>query len=384
MNVKEQLAQAKSELKSLREGVKAQDDQAIARAKELLEDVIPSLEESVEKSAEADQLLAKFGTIDNEPAQEGGEEPKSIGGLAVKSFVGQGLKGSRFSRTSAKASTDLHSTPVLTDIDKKVIWGEQEFTVRDLFATERIAGNSLTYFVGGAMEGAISAVAEGGQKPQVHFPIEQKTVALKKIAGYIKESDEILEDAKWMADAVENRLVYNLKLVEEAQLLAGDGTGANVTGLLNVDGIGAVTYAGELTADDIFKAMTAVKTNSYFNADAIILNPVDYQTFRLAKDANNQYYGGGYFTGAYGNGSTPAMPALWGLKTVTSTVVPAGTAIVGAFKQGASIITKGGISLEATNSDTDDFTNNRVTVRAEERLALACRVPSAFVKVSKG
>lgn len=379
-----QLEEARLELKSLKAGVEAQDEEAIARAKELIEDVIPDLEESLAKANEATSLLAKFGMAEDTPAQEGeGEGEKSLGEIAVKSFVGQGLKGCRFSRTSVKANTDIQTTPTVNVTDNKVIYGEQPLSIRDLFSVERIAGNALTYFVGGAMEGTLSAVAEGGQKPQVHFPVKPKTVSLTKIAGYIVESDEILEDARWMSDAVENRLIYNLKLVEEAQLINGNGSGANLTGLLNVDGIGAVTYGSTISADDVFKAITKVKTDSYFDADAIILNPTDYQTFRLAKDANNQYYGGGYFAGAYGNGQVATALPLWGLKTVTSTAVPAGTALVGAFKQGASIITKGGITLEATNSNDDDFTNNRVTVRAEERLALATRVPSAFVKVSK-
>lgn len=389
MNIKEQLVQAKSELAGLKTRVKAGEDEAITRAKELMDEVIPALEEQVKKATEANELLAKMGETDDKPADDekpAGEEdaPKSIGELAVKTFVGKNLKSKgHFSVTSAKASSDLHRTPTVTATDQKLIYGTPELTVRDLFAQERISGNSLTYFVGQAMEGALSSVAEGQQKPQVHFPYEEKTVALKKLAGYIKESDEILEDAKWMADAIENRLLIQLKLLEEAQLINGNGTGANVAGLLNTNGIGAISATTAINADDLFKAITKIKSDSYFNADAIVLNPVDYQTLRLAKDGNNQYYGGGYFYGPYGNG-TVGNAGLWGLNTVTSASLPVGTAIVGAFKQGASVITNGDVRLEATNSDTDDFTNNRVTVRAEERLALAVRVPSAFVKVAVG
>ena len=42
---------------------------------------------------------------------------------------------------------------------------------------------------------------------------------------------------------------------------------------------------------------------------------------------------------------------------------------------------KGGVRVEATNTHADNFTNNKVTVRAEERVALAVRYPAAFVKV---
>jgi hypothetical protein len=44
---------------------------------------------------------------------------------------------------------------------------------------------------------------------------------------------------------------------------------------------------------------------------------------------------------------------------------------------------KGGVRVEATNTDADDFQKNRMTIRAEERLALAVRRPAGFVKIVK-
>ena len=63
--------------------------------------------------------------------------------------------------------------------------------------------------------------------------------------------------------------------------------------------------------------------------------------------------------------------------------IAAGTVLVGNFRQGASVITKAGSGLrvEMTNSDQNDFIYNRVTVRVEERIALAVRYPKAFYKL---
>jgi HK97 family phage major capsid protein len=171
--------------------------------------------------------------------------------------------------------------------------------------------------------------------------------------------------------------------VEESQVLRGNGTSPNLLGLLNRVGVQTEASAdADDNADALFRAMTKVSIATGLTADAIVINPTDYQTLRLGKDGNGQYYGGGYFAGQYGTGGMPEQPPLWGLQTVVSPAVDAGAPVVGAFKQGATLYRKGGVRVESTNSHGDDFTNNLVTVRAEERIALAVRVPAAFVKLT--
>lgn len=257
--------------------------------------------------------------------------------------------------------------------------------VRDLLGAESISGNALTYFVeANAIEGATGLVAEGAQKHQISFndptPV---TEALAKIASFYKESDELLEDYAWLASSFDNRALYEHMLKVNGVLLNGVKATDGIEGILNRSGIGSIAQAP--TADNIFKAIMQVTTDTGFDADALVINPADYQTLRLAKDANSgQYYGGGYFYGPYGNGELDRYPSIWGLRTVVTPAIASGTVLVGAFKQGASVISKAGSGLrvEVTNSDTDDFQRNIVTVRVEERLALAVRYPKAFVKIA--
>jgi len=76
-------------------------------------------------------------------------------------------------------------------------------------------------------------------------------------------------------------------------------------------------------------------------------------------------------------------PPLWGLNTVVTPAIEAGTVLVGAYKS-ATVFRKGGIRVDMTNSNVDDFETNKVTLRAEERLGLKVPRPSAFAKITVG
>jgi HK97 family phage major capsid protein len=134
--------------------------------------------------------------------------------------------------------------------------------------------------------------------------------------------------------------------------------------------------------EGIFNQMTALRSVSFVEPDAVVINPIDWQTIRLGKDSvNGQYYGGGPFTGAYGQG--PAnVSELWGLKVVVTNAIAQGTALVGGFQECAQVFRRTGITLEMTNSNVNDFETNLVTLRAEERLALAVYRPAGFGKVT--
>jgi HK97 family phage major capsid protein len=293
--------------------------------------------------------------------------------------------------TEFKANTDTALTtgsvygPILTEYDRTIVRAVRpRLVVEDLLSSGTISGNAITYLVEAAMEGAFTTVAEAGAKPQIHFvDPTTRTDALKKVAGFLKFSDEMLEDLDFIVTEINNRGVYELQKFVEAQLLSGAGTGTTILGLLNRSGIQTETAAdADDNADALFRSMTKVQTGSGLDADGIVMNPTDYQKLRLSRDANGQYFGGGFFTGQYGVGGILQQPPVWGLRTVVSPSISAGTALVGAFQQAATAYSKGGIRVESTNSHSTDFTSNLITTRIETRKALAVRVPLGFVAVT--
>ncbi len=122
--------------------------------------------------------------------------------------------------------------------------------------------------------------------------------------------------------------------------------------------------------------------------DGIIMHPGNWLTTRLLRDGTGgtigQFYGGGPFSGAYGNAGATGMfgQQLWNKPVVLSTNVGLGTALVGNFGQGAHLFRRGGVSVEATNSHSDLFVKDITMIRSETRIALGLYRPVAFTVVS--
>ncbi|WP_100461493.1 phage major capsid protein [Mycobacteroides abscessus] len=355
-----------------------------------------------EKSAATLAALdAMAGQVPGE-VQPGGDEPaaKSLGEHFVKHAHASMIekKGQSNATVSApefipaKAATDNHvvggwtdGAPHLTDFDRTVVQAPRiRLTIDDLLAQGTISGNAISYLVEGALEGGFATVAEGGAKPQMHFVNPtQKTDALKKIAGFITLTDEFLEDAEFLKSEIDTRLLYELAYIQEQQLLNGNGTGQNILGVLNRSGLQTEASAGPTdNFDAVFRAMTKVETNAQLPVDGLVIHPNDYQRFRLTKDGNQQYYGGGPFAGQYANDGLVLQPPLWAQKTVVTPAIAEGTVAVGSWKLAATAYRKGGVRVESATQHASNFTDNLVTIRAEVRRALAVRKPLGFCKVA--
>lgn len=384
MKLKELLKAKKEELAAIKGKIDAGDAEAIKAAKTLT-DEIKELQEKIKTAEEAEKILSQAGP-DGEKEDDTLEIKASTLGANFVAHLKEKELGAHFNVTVpefVKSYNDVQKTPTTegvsafaTTYDRNVVTGARTpLVIRDLFAAETISGSTLVYLVEGAIEGAPAATNEGAKKPQVHFADPTpKTVSLAKIAAFIKESDEYKDDYAFLESAVNGRLLYHLGLVEQNKLvydlLTTSGIQSDTTSLT------AASTAAQI-ADVILKEAMDVQEQSGFPADAIVINPTDWYKLRIGKDGENRYYGNGYF-------SEQTIPNLWGIPVCVTTATSAGTIIVGAFKTCGSVVQKGGVGLDMTNSDQDDFVKNLMTIRAEERLALAVRRPAGFSKIVIG
>ena len=263
----------------------------------------------------------------------------------------------------------------------------QPLTVADLFSSGSTDSSSISYVIESAFQDLTATVAEKGTKPQLDLTLARRQDNVTKIANVAKVTDEMFQDAPAFESYLSNRMVFGVKRVEEAQLLNGNGTSPNLQGVLQRSGLApAVTTAAGLTAlkamEGIYNQITALRATSFVEPDAIVIHPTDWQTIRLGVDGQQQFYGGGPFTGAYGNAAPSNLGNLWGLKAVITTAIAQGTVLVGGFAECAQVFRNQGISVQMTDSNVDDFVNNLITLRAEERRALAVYRPAGFGKVT--
>ena len=378
-----------------------------------LETAIKSVDEidteikAAETRKSAESLLSRE-KFEETPGKKNDDTPRTLG----ENFAKHGLDklarqkaGEHLEFSVPEFEKKAASDPMTRPLDDSGIaaWGttfersivnqrREQLVVADLMGAANVTTPVIKYLVEKAnriAEGGFTTVAEGAQKPYIRYDeFDIVTESLSKIAALTKISDEMATDYGFIVDWINNQLVYDLSIAEEHQLIQGDGQGSNLRGLLNREGI----QQFDIDATDpieqlkgLFEASRLPGRATNLTADAVILNELDYGRIRLAQDANGQFLAGGPFTGQYGNGGVLVNPPVWGLKTVTTNAaVPAGTYVLGNFRQGATVLRKGGVRVDSANQNDVDFEHNLITLRAEERLGLMVPLPAAFVTGTLG
>lgn len=262
-------------------------------------------------------------------------------------------------------------------------------SVGQLFAQGATTSPLVSYVKESAETQGAAATSEKTKKGQADATFVRVNEQVGKVAAFFKITDEMVQDTAQAESFLSQRLVAQVGREEENEVLNGSGYPA-LAGVLGRSGLATAISAGTtgtlanpmLLAEAVFKQRTAIRTTAFVEPDAVVMNPLDWEKIQLAKDSNGQYYQGGPFTGAYGNGGYSNVAALWGLPVVQSPRIASGTALVGGFKEGGQLFRRQGVTVEMANQNEDDFVNNLITVRAESRSALAIYRPGAFGTVT--
>lgn len=255
--------------------------------------------------------------------------------------------------------------------------GRRPLTVRDIVSKRNTTGDTvefvrqLTRVNAAAPVPEATSTAGSGVKPEGGFTFEKVTATVKTIAEWVPATKRAISDAAQLRGLIDQELRDDLREQEEDQILTGDGTGENLTGILETTGRQAQAWDTDLHVTTR-RAKTKVRTIGRSMPTAYLLNPEDWERIDLLRDGENRFYGAGPFA--------MTNPTLWGLPVVESEAVPVGTGLVGDFRR-AVLWDREQASITVSDSHADFFVRNLIAVLAEERLAFGVTRPSAFVEI---
>lgn len=245
--------------------------------------------------------------------------------------------------------------------------------IADILPQGNTTSNAVEYTRELSFTNDAAETAEGAAKPESDITFELVTANIRTIAHWIKASNQVLSDAPMLASYIDTRMRYGVDYRFDSQLLNGNGSGQNISGILDSGNFTAFTPAtGEQQLDAINRMIYLVYASDYAPT-AILLNPADWgamQRLKVGGSATAQYVVGNP------NGGAMSM-TLWGLPVVVSNAVPSGQAVVGNFDIAYQVWNRQGTVVEMFAQDEDNVQKNLVTIRAERRATLATYRPAS-------
>ena len=238
---------------------------------------------------------------------------------------------------------------------------------------------TLAYIEAVPGEGDFSIVAEGGTKPQLDLDWVTRYATPQKYAGWIKVTEEAIDDIPYLRDMIVNYLRAKHDLFKERQVFAAINT--NAVAFVTGGGLsGAVAMPNIM---DVVNALQLQIINSPnytdepdFFGDVVLLNVVDfYRYFGAAKDA----LGRPLYSDGFQAGKTFTQN---GFTFVATTLVDAGEVILyDSTKIDVTTYKPYAVSIGWVN---DDFIKNQFVILGESRghIFIKNHDKRAFVKGS--
>jgi HK97 family phage major capsid protein len=256
--------------------------------------------------------------------------------------------------------------------------------VRDLFPVQQTNTNMIEYFRVSGFTNNASTVAERSGSPAVFAAKPQSSMTVvgvqapvRTIAHFEVAHRNVLDDEPTLRGIIDNELLYGLRLVEDDQILNGDGTGSNLTGIRETSGIQNQVWSAGSTGDtriDVIRRAITKSLLAYYEPTGIIVHPNDMEDIELTKDGEQRHL-------MVMSVSLGAEARLWRLPMVSTPAITEGFALVGSFGIGATLYDRMEGTIRVAEQHSDFFIRNAVAVLAEERLALAVKRPESFVEV---
>lgn len=334
-----------------------------------------------------EKLKAELGEVEQSvarmPTRGERERPKSWGQQLVDNEAIKDLRARVNANERVRQSFPVKAALISTDLADGVVEPmrlpgidaapRQRLFIRDLIAPGRTTSPAIFWVQQTGFTNNAAVVAENTKKPESTITFEPKITPVSTIAHLFKSSKQILDDFAQLQSQVDSEMRFGLKYAEEQEILFGDGTGVHLHGIVPQ----ASTYdpefavAAQTAIDDLRLAMLQAQL-ARIPATGHVLHFVDWARIELTKDSLGRYI--------IGNPQGSNEPRLWNLPVV-STEIPAfrGKFLTGSFAYGAQLFDREDANVVISTENNDDFEKNMITIRCEERVALAVKRPEAFI-----
>jgi HK97 family phage major capsid protein len=251
--------------------------------------------------------------------------------------------------------------------------GFETVSIAALMPEGRTSQNAIPYMEETTTTNAAAERAEGAAAAESALALTEKSSAVRSVDTSLPVTDESLDDVPMVESYIDTRLRAFLTLRENLQLLRGDGAAPNLRGILNVVGLQTQAKGADPTPDAVYKGMTKVRVNSFFEPTAGVFHPNDWQNIRLLRTAEGLYI--------WGSPQEAGPERIWGIQAVQTTQMLEHTGLVGSFRAGAQIFRRSDVTLQI-GWVNDQFVKRQRTILVGERLALVVFRPTAFCSIT--
>jgi len=230
--------------------------------------------------------------------------------------------------------------------------------IRDIVNMGTTASKFVTY-ISQSVQTASSWVDEAGVKISGQPSYEEISEEVKKIAGTVKISKEMLADLAFVQSEINSDLMASIDQSIEDALLNGAMGGINGI-LTNAVNFAAGTFAGTVPVaniTDVIRVAIAQIQGANFEPTHVVLNPSDIAAMQLTKTNTGEYTYPMFLMD---------VNKVANLIVVPTTNIAAGTFLVGDFSK-SNVRMREAMNVQVGYVN-DDFQRNMVTILAEARL----------------
>lgn len=321
------------------------------------------------------QIKQRGGALGAESAID-----ESMGAQFVKSEQYADFASGRSQKARAEVKNTVTNAIGNTFSDRKpgVVGGAfRNLSIESLIAALPTSSNAVDYVRENVFTNAAAETTEGIAKPESSVTTTAVTEPVATVAHWIKISRQLASDNAALAAYINTRMAYGVDLRVENQIVSGTGVAPNISGFtkagnFTAHGYTAAALTGAGLLNNRFDLIGKILGDCWaadYPADTIILNPADWWTMRLTKDSQGRYL--------LGDPGQEIAPSLYGTRVVPSNAVTADNVLIASLAMAATFYNRQGTVIELSESDSDNFTKNLVTVRAERRCMLAVERPAA-------